>query len=361
MRNSGMIEGNKYDPSDVNITGGSISNIDDPVDEHGVGDKGFNDGKYAQQGVNSDITSMTGLDDDGIPLAKVDVGTFIDGPLSPMILTGGVVSEGTNPGTFKVTALTALLRATDSATGALAEISLAEQDNQAISVADTTYIVILSYNGGSPTITISETIPNCTQNIPLGRVMKDASNNVYWISGGYHFQDGVAKLHMRARALRALELNKGSTIAYSGTNNFTMAEGKAFGGLNKFALASYDSATTTFVPIYQDGAGGWTEGAARNTIDFAHYDDESGTPAAIGNNRYGCHWVYRHVGDGSVYVRLGKGNYALADAETANEPTKPDHLTNFGCLIGKIIAPQAGGSFTTIQMDTDRHFTGTSV
>jgi len=34
--------------------------------------KSYFDGIYAESGVNSDITSMTGLDDDGIPVAKVD-------------------------------------------------------------------------------------------------------------------------------------------------------------------------------------------------------------------------------------------------------------------------------------------------
>ncbi len=37
----------------------------------------------------------------------------------------------------------------------------------------------------------------------------------------------------------------------------------------------------------------------------------------------------------------GVGSYTLADAETAEEPAKPTHLTDFGCLIGKIIAPKA--------------------
>jgi len=285
---------------------------------------------------------------------------------SPGIMTGGEITEGTNAGTFKVAALTAYLRTTNSLTGPLKYITLAEQDNQTITAADTTYFVCLDYNGGTPQIVLSTTnpygrtaSPDRTQ-IPIGKVMKDGSNNVHFISGGFNLQDGVMKLHQRAGTLRSKELSSGSTIAYSGTNNFTMTSGIVYVGINRIILGAYDSATTQFTPIYQNGSGGWTEGAASNVIDYAHYDDGTGTLANVGVSRYGCFWVYKHVDDDHVYVVYGRGSYKLAEAELAFEPTKPSHLTDFGCLIGKIIAPQAGGSFT-VQMVTDIFFTGTSI
>lgn len=283
--------------------------------------------------------------------------------ITPLVVTGADISEGTNAGTFKVAALTALLRSTDSLTGELDYVTLAEQDNQTITSVDTEYIISLNYNAGSPTITIGTTNPYTAdkRNIPIGRVMKNSSNDVHYISGGYNFQDGVEKLHTRAKTLRGIELASGSTIAYSGTNNFTMTSGVVFSGINKFTLSSYDSAVTTFVPIYRDGVGGFTEGTPSNTIDYSHYDDGDGTLGTIGNNRYGCFWIYRHSDDSDVYVRYGEDDYLLAGAETAEEPTMPDHITNFGLLIGKAIVPYNGGSFTSIQMVSDNFFTGTSV
>jgi len=156
------------------------------------------------------------------------------------------------------------------------------------------------------------------------------------------------------------ELRDGSAIAYSGTNNFTMETGTAYVGINEISFSSYNSASTQFTPVYGDGNSGWTEGAARNTIDYAHYDDGDGTLGDVGVGRYGCHWVYKHIGDEHVYVVYGVDSYKLAEAQAAPEPTKPTHLTDFGCLIGCIIAPQAGGSFTTIQMVTEQFFTGTA-
>jgi hypothetical protein len=286
----------------------------------------------------------------------------LDGPLSPMVLSGGAISAGTTAGTFKVGALTALLRMADEEIGVLAYVTKAEEDNIVITdPVDTTYVVALNYNGGNPTISISESMPNLTQNIPVGKVMKNGSDEVHFISGGYMLYNGLARLHMRAKSLRVLELMSGSAIAYSGTNNFTMTIGVVYGGINKFDLATYNSASTTFTPVYRDGGSGFTEGAVRNTIDFVHYDDGDGTLGNVGVGRYGCHWIYRHAYDGHVYVVYGLDSYKLAEAEVALEPTKPDHLTDFGLLIGRIIAPQAGGSFTAIHMVTDRVFVGVSV
>jgi len=292
-----------------------------------------------------------------------DIKDYVD---SPMIVSGGEVSEGTNAGTFKVADLTALLRKTDSLTGELTYVTLSEQDNQTITAADTTYFVCLDYNGGTPQIVLSETnpyartsSPDRTQ-IPIGKVMKDGSDNVHYISGGFNFQDGVMKLHQRAGSLRSHELQSGSAIEYSGTNNFTMEAGVFYAGINRITIAQYDSASTQFTGVRGDGGAGWTE-ALSNVIDYAHYDDGAGGLGNVANNKYGCHWVYRHIDDGHVYVRLGMGSYTLAEAEVALEPTKPSHLTDFGALIGKIIAPYNGSSFTEVQMVTERFFTGTAV
>jgi len=281
---------------------------------------------------------------------------------SPGIVTGGVVSEGTNAGTFKVTAITeAYLRTSASATAPLVSVTLAEQDDQTITAADTTYFVVFTY--GTPcTITISETAPNGYNVIPLGKVMKDGSNNVHYIDGGFRFGDGVRKLHMRAKTLRALELESGSAIEYSGTNNFTMGTGIVYGGLNDFSLTAYDSATTQFTYVYDDGGTGWTE-TGSNVIDFAHYDDGDGTLGNIGNNKYSVHYVYKHIDDEDVYVVYGTGSYTLAEAEIQAiiPPTIPAHLSDFGCQIGTIIAPQSGGSFTAVIMVTSQFFSGTEV
>lgn len=287
--------------------------------------------------------------------------TLVSNTDSPMVI-GGEISEGTNAGTFQVASITGYLRSTNAIDGLLVPISKTAEDNITIPLADTTYYIALNYNGGSPTITKESSNPYSTdkRNIPIGKIMKDGSDNVHYIAGGYHLQDGVEKLHVRAKTLRTLELDGGCGISYSGTNNFTMEEGNVFGGVNNFPLTSYDSAVTQFTPVYSDGGAGWTYGATRNTIDFANYDGGAGSLVSVGVAKYGTHWVYKHIDDNHVYVRYGEDSYSLASAEAEQPPEVPTHLTDFGILVGKIVAPQSGGSFATIQMVSDTFFTGTA-
>ena len=328
-----------------------------------AGDIVATDVQAAVNELDTEKTTITEVKADSDIAKVLSRDVFIDYTDSPMIVTGGEITVGTNAGTFKVAALTALIRKTDSATGELAYVTKTAEDNIAITLSDTQYYVVVNYNGGVPTISIIDTLCAFNDKIPIGSVMKDASDAVHYISGCFRLQGGVAKLHYRAFELYNLYLTSGNVIAYSGTNNFTMTEGVMYEGINRLTQNAYNSATVTFVRVHNDNAGGWTEVAA-NVIDFAHYDlaDGSGNLGNVGTAKYGCHWVYRHAGEcGHVYVLYGTDSYSLAEAEVAQVPTGPDHLSQFGCLIGKIIAPQAGGSFSGIQMVTDTVFTGVSV
>jgi len=139
-----------------------------------------------------------------------------------------------------------------------------------------------------------------------------------------------------------------------------MSAGTVFGGINPFSLDAYDSSTTTYIPIRTNGAT-FIEDTPRNTIDYAHYDNQDGTLGNVGTAKYGVFWIYKHIDDNDVYVRYGVDSYSLAEAEVTKEPSKPDHLTDFGCLIGRIIVPYDGGEFTEVDMVTDRFFVGTKI
>jgi len=300
--------------------------------------------------------------DESVDIAHL--GVDVTGFLSPGILTGGAISEGTNAGTYKIAALTAALRDEDAVNGTMVYQTLSEQDNQSITAADTTYIVTLTEDGdANPTVSLTTSNPFLASKdaIPIGRVMKDGSDNVHYISGGFNFDNAAAHGHLRDRELDGLVLATGQTIAYTGTNQFTMTQGSGWGGWNRFSLASYDSSSTNFTPVYSDGGAGFTEGGATGTLDYTHYDDGDGTLGTVSNNKYCTFWVFRHVDDGDVYVRYGTVNDTLAVAELEQIPTLPAHLSAFGVLIGKIVMPQAGGSFTDVQMAHDTIFVGTAV
>jgi len=124
-----------------------------------------------------------------------------------MIMTGGEISEGTNAGTVKVAALTAMLRTTDSETGTLTKVTLAEQDNITLAAADTFYHIILTY--GEPcTIATSESSAAGTNAIGIGHCLKEADDTLHYATAGLRLNDGVRKLHRRASKLRNIEKSR---------------------------------------------------------------------------------------------------------------------------------------------------------
>ena len=288
---------------------------------------------------------------------------FSDYTDSAMIITGGEIDVGSCGGTFKVAALTSILRETSGATATLKYQTLTEQDNQAITEADTTYYVRLTYSSG---ISISETVANGNNVIGIGHVRKTTGDEVHFANSGRRLQDGVGKLHKRAASLREIKLANGCTLSYAGEDNLGIAAGVVYEGINRFTPFSTgaftSSGTDTFTYVGQStGEAGWLYTTGQTDIDYAHYDDGSTGLKEILPNQYGCHWVYMHPDDEHIYVVYGRGTYKLAEAEVAEAPNVPEIINDLGLLLGCIITPQLGKEFTTVQMVTDTFFTGTAV
>jgi len=317
----------------------------------------------------ADITNWTtGVD--AISLEDVKL-HMVDGALSPMILTGGVISEGT-AGTVTISALTALLRTTDSAMGVLAYVTLAEQANQTMAAAGTKYHVVLDYNSNSPQILIQEAAANGTTMIGIGICMKDTSDPVktHFQNSGMRLQSGVAKLHTRAATLRHSELASGCAISDKGgdTRQFNIASGVVYHGIHRltpFADAPYNpynSNDDKFYYVYRDGADSWSITADQTVISNTQYYDGAYGLGTLATNTYACHWVYIHPNENHVYVVYGTSHGKLAVAEQEFAPSDlPIELADFGLLLGCIIIKKDATAFTTIQMVTDTFFTGTAV
>jgi len=292
---------------------------------------------------------------------------MIDAPLSPMIISGGIISEGTT-GTVTISALTALLRSGTSATDPLVYVTLAEQANQTMDAANTKYQIGLDYNSGSPQILIQEANFNRTTQIGLGTCMKDDSDNVHFQNAGMRLQDGVAKLQRRAASLRATELSTGCTISDEGggSRQFHIAPGIVYHGIHRltpFSGGAFDSGTDKFTYIYGDTDTGWTYTADSTVINNTQYwHPTNHALATLTTNKYGCHWVYLHPDEEHVFVLMGTTDTKLAEAELTPAPADtPIEISDFSVLLGRIIIKKDDTAFTTIQMVTDYFFSGTAV
>jgi len=290
---------------------------------------------------------------------------MLDGALSPMLLSGGTISEGTT-GTITISALTALLRTGTGDTDPLTYITLAEQANQTMDAADTKYHVILDYNSGSPQILIQEASANGTTMIGIGTCMKDSSDNVHFQNAGMRLQDGVAKLQKRAATLRASELVSGCTITDGGSRQFNISAGVVYHGITRltpFSGGAFDSGTDKFTYIHGDSTAGFTYTEDSTVINNTQYwNTSTHALATLSTNKYNCHWVYLHPDDEHVFVVLGTNNAKLAAAELGQPPSDvPIEVSDFAVLLGCIIIEKNATAFTSVLMATDVVFIGTAV
>jgi len=299
-------------------------------------------------------------------------GMWLDGALSPTILTGGALSSGSTPGTFKTTALTCLLRITNEEDGVLMPFTLAEQDDQAITAADTTYFVILTYDGdATPALSHSATHPTDYRSIVIGKVMKTSAPETHVLETGVRLLSGIQHLSRRAKELRAIELAAGCGMAWNddvADNEFTIEAGIVYQGITRitpFSAAAFNSNDDDFVYMWRD-TDVWQYTTGSKVISALYFDDntaDGGHPGGtLANGRYGVAWVYIHPSDEHVYVVYGRDSYKLAEAELAQAPGDiPSILSDFGLLIGRIIIVKSGTTFEQIDSVIDTYFTGTAV
>jgi len=285
--------------------------------------------------------------------------TYIDGPLSPQRLTGFTLSSGTNAGTGKVSAGTALLRTTDSESGVLEYVTLSEQDNITITASGTTYRAVLQYNSGSPQIVLQEAGPNGTTNISIGLFHRNGSDNVHYCNCGYRLNNGVAKLHKRLTHIRPWEFCTVVQITDEGSKKFSISAGHFYRGINEIAFSGFDSSgSDTFTYVYYNGSN-WVYNSGQTDIDVDNYNNVASGLSTC--NKYKCDWVFVHPDGGHVYVIYGQDNAVRATIENSTVPNVEDLVDVFGVLIGRIIIDGGIAVFDEIEMIQTTVFNTTTV
>jgi len=287
-------------------------------------------------------------------LSSNDITRYIDIPMSPMVLTGAVISAGTNAGTIKVSAGTFLLRDVAGDTESLTYQTISQTDNIALTNPNVSYYVHADYNGGVPQYSIDVTPANGTTVINLGRALREADNTIHFTNGGYRFSKGIYKSHHRASKLRQWEFSSEIVISDNGDKTFAITAGEFFHGLTATSFSAWDSAGVggdrfTYVLYY---GGTWHYLATQQYIDVDNYNDVDDAVDGLATcNRYKCDWVFVHPDDGHVYVVYGQDNKTLGKIEESTPPVGiPDLVDVFGCLIGRIIVNGGVAVFQRIEM-----------
>lgn len=305
------------------------------------------------------MSSYIRLPASGASATQVEI---INSEGSPGVLSGNGLTDNLD-GTIAVAESRIAIRATDDDTDDLLLYTISAVSSLALTDNDVNYIYV-EYNSGSPQVvaTVTERTDYNT-NVYLGSVYREGTDLHINGEAGAYVSSGIRRAVWRLSETQPFQRASGAAIGESGTRNVTISAGVFWEGLDRFTTAAFDSSVSdTWIYVYRDGLGGWTEVASQTQIDNTQYDDGSGTLATLSANAYGVHWVYLE-NDGDVYILYGQDNYNnLGQAEDADPPsTLPDHMVDHARLLGKIIIRNGEAAFAGIQSAFDVDFAAAPV
>ena len=270
------------------------------------------------------------------------------------VLGGTFTSNG--DGTVNVSSGSGFIKISDSAT---ANTILFDWDiNTSVSLTDeSTNYIYVDYNSGNPIIKNSLIKVNNRDKILLGKIFREGTT-LHTYEAGMYIAEATKNTLGRFTSIDGeFTRANGLILSETGTLNIAMTSGEAWGGLTMVNIAAFNSSLNTFEYYHYDGAN-WQE-LAENQINNTHYNDITTGLEELTVNRYGVHWAYVD-NDGHIMVLFGQGDYTLALATASQPPSDlPDHIKDFGELIGRIIVQKGDTTFTNVDIPSDFVFTST--
>jgi hypothetical protein len=217
--------------------------------------------------------------------------------------------------------------------------------------------IYIEYNAGSPQVNVTQD-PLVSDDFdiePIFVVFRDG-NNTHYVDLRFGGLDYQRKAVTRETWIYQYHHQPGGTqLQEKGTRNISVSAGRFFiFNLPIEHVAIDTSGAGVFTYMYRDGGGGWTKVASSTQIDNVNYDPGTGTLQALGNNKYGVHWVYITLNTpAEIMVLYGQGEYAnLAEAQAAEIPSiLPPVVAPLGVstFIGKVIIEKSASVFADIQ------------
>lgn len=281
---------------------------------------------------------------------------------SAMIISGGAITQDASDSTvIDIAAGTGQIKKTDSDIGENVFFDFSAGDDIAVTDA-TELLVYIDYNGGSPIFaTTAASSVTFTTQIALGRVYRNG-NHMHLTQGGQNFTNFRVKNSLRIYEIYALHRGTGlvTSEGADASNDIDVSSGVFYLGNNGQALSAVESFTDGIELWYGDNAGGFTD-YDTTALNDEHYDDGSGTRAALTANRYNIFWVFMYT-DGelvAIYDSVTQsGGYSLAAAQAKTVVTTlPPIVASMGVFVAKIIVQEDAG-ITSIEFPWAITFAG---
>jgi hypothetical protein len=274
------------------------------------------------------------------------------------IITGGAVSN-TGTGSINITAITGIIKSTDSVIGTNVFFDIVAQSNVSLTDAVTNYVLV-NYNSGTPNITISTTDTSNGHNIiRLANVFRNGTSLDIIYTGTFIY-DYSRRVNTHHYEEELIHFVTGALVSATGTRNIAISAGTLYAGLNRLTTSAIDtSGANSFAYYYYNGSA-WASSTATQ-ISNTQYNNIASGLSNLSANRYGVHWVYKGSGT-NTYVIYGQGDYSSTEASAASPPSSlPERVANFAVLRAKIIIAKDGTTFTALENTATTQFSTSGV
>ncbi len=246
-------------------------------------------------------------------------------------------------GTLRIAASTVLLRAANTTSDNIVQYEVAQQDVDI--PADVNRYVGCQYNSGNPNYVVkaSDTWNNNNE-FRVGAIANegDTLHILERRQRRGNFPHWVTEYLRDVYGLRRADAIGGLILSESGdTNRYVeMSTGELFDTLLEHDIDAFDSSGTDRFDVYyrKVSDSGWNKVANQRVWPNTQYDDNSGSLATLGSNKYAVLWFYLET-DSDIVMLYGQGQYPTQAAAVAEAPPSgvPGRLELHGTLLGNII------------------------
>jgi len=294
----------------------------------------------------------------GTPTHVTHLQSLLDHSWGAGITDGCNITDNGN-GTISISTGNAILRAAADPHSALYNVEVIPQLNIALTDNATNY-VYLSYNAGVPTFLVSTAVTACNGMDKILVWMIHRLGIVLHSIDVRNLNVDTARktAHMFLAFARFIHAAGGSVLGNPSTLAISLTSGHFYFMLNEIEHDAFDTsvAGTANVNVFnlwhRDGIGGWTDTIEQKLVNTLYYDDGTGTPALLGNNKFGTIWFYI-VNDtpSELHAVLGQTEYpnAFAAGNAIPPSTVPTILEGLGVLVGFVTFEKAAIAFTAVR------------
>ena len=328
----------------------------------------------AVQSVNGQ-TGNVNLTKSDVGLGNIDNTSDLNKPISTATenalelkttVSAGAVSgfalTNNGNGTVNISSGIVYLRATNDPYADIIKYPISAVTNLALT-DDANNYVLVDYNGGSPTITVTTNASTInTQTNSIAYVIARVGNDLEYLNLVGQNVDPNAKIRVRFLNQEGIRRASGAVLGFS-NRNLTLTSGVLFSGLIRVNSAAFNTASTdTFTLVYNNGST-WTRTTGQTQVNNTQYN-VSGVLTTMPNNTFRTDYVYLLPNNPSkLYVVMGTTTYgSLTLAKGAPRPLSlPVELQVLGLEVGRLFIEKNSTAIAEVQSSFANEFVGAAV